>query len=353
MLKRFTWSPQAPQRRGESMPLPSRKIRTRWLTALLAVTTLTMAVAPPADATSAQLQSGGTLAYLKQISGNHTIAGQHNKEPNSNPSQYTAQVHDITGKYPGLWGGDFLFAASDVAARQSMVNQAKLEWSHGAVVTLTWHMCPPTQGSSCDWAGGVESHLLDPQWTQLMTNGSDLNNKYKARLDEAVPYLEQLQNAGVQVLFRPLHELNEGWSWWGGRPGLTGSAGLYRITHDYLVGKGLTDIVWDWAVKDADVGSFSSYYPGDNYVDVAGIDMWNANFPSGSEYQALQNAAHGKPIALAEVGKIPTPAELAAQPRWTYFMVWADYLKSANSTADIQNTYYSDRVLTLDEMQRG
>jgi mannan endo-1,4-beta-mannosidase len=326
----------------------SRKLPIRTLTALTAIASLALAV-PTADA---RTQAGGTLAYLEQISGNHTIAGQHNKEPNSNPGQYTAKVHDITNEYPGLWGGDFLFAAADVANRQAMVNQAKTEWTNGAVVTITWHMCPPTVGNSCDW-NGVISKLGNPQWTELMTNGSNLNNRYKARLDEAVPYLRQLQDAGVQVMFRPLHEMNEGWAWWGGRPGLGGSAGLYRLTHDYLVGKGLTSLVWNWNVKDVNVGSVGDYYPGDSYVDVASIDMWNKNFPSASDYQSMRNVSHGKPIALGEVGKIPTPEQLDSQPLWTYFMVWSEYLTGNNSDAEIQRTYYAGRVLTLDEMQRG
>ena len=52
-----------------------------------------------------------------------------------------------------------------------------------------------------------------------------------------MPYLQQLKDAGVPVLFRPLHEMNEGWAWWGGRPGADGSAKLYQITHDYLVAR--------------------------------------------------------------------------------------------------------------------
>lgn len=191
-------------------------------------------------------RAGGTLNYLKQISGQYTIAGQHNKEPANQPSFYTGKAHDITGQYPGLWGGDFFFGGSDVANRQAVIDQAKLEWSHGAVVTMTWHMCPPTQGSSCDWSSGVMSKLSDAQWSELMTNGSNLNNRYKARLDEIVPYLQQLQNAGVQLLFRPLHELNDSWAWWGGRPGLGGSAYLpdhprlpgEQGTHEHRVGLG-------------------------------------------------------------------------------------------------------------------
>ena len=110
---------------------------------------------------------------------------------------------------------------------------------------------PPDVGT-CEFNGGVNgSRLSDAEWTQqIITNGTSLNNAYKAKLDTAVPYLQQLKDAGVPVLFRPLHEMNEGWAWWGGRSGANGSARLYQITHDYLLSKGLTNLIWVWNVKD-------------------------------------------------------------------------------------------------------
>jgi mannan endo-1,4-beta-mannosidase len=70
-------------------------------------------------------------------------------------------------------------------------------------------------------------------------------------------------------------------------------------------------------------------------------------------YDAMLAVAHGKPMALAEVGQIPTPQQLAAQPRWTYFMCWSEYLTDPayNSNDSIKTTYYDARVLnqgTLD-----
>ena len=59
----------------------------------------------------------------------------------------------------------------------------------------------------------------------------------------------------------------------------------------------------------------------------------------------MQSVAAGKPIALAEVGTLPSPAQLAAQPKWAYFMVWAEYLTNANSDDAIKATYYDSRVL--------
>ncbi len=78
------------------------------------------------------------LTYIKDISGTRTISGQHNREPNSDPSKWSRVVKDITGLNAGLWGGDFLFLPDDVQNRQSMIDEAIQQWNAGSVVALTW-----------------------------------------------------------------------------------------------------------------------------------------------------------------------------------------------------------------------
>jgi len=313
-----------------------------------------VAVIPTAEAAA---PGSPLLAYLNRISGQNTISGQHNREPNSDPTRYTRVAQQITGQTPGLWGGDFLFAAADVNARQTMINEAINQWRSGSVVALTWHMCPPTIGRTCGWdEAGILGSLSDAQWSQLITNGTALNNAWKARLDEVVPFLQQLKNAGVEPLWRPIHEMNEGWSWWGGRPGANGSRRLYEITYDYLVNtKGLNNMVWVWNVKDVNMGSAGQYYPAAHTVDVASLDVWVKMEPSASDYQTLLNLAGGKPIALAEVGRVPSPAILTSQPRWAWFMVWAEWLTDPayNTNAGVQQTYFHPRVLNRGEINIG
>jgi mannan endo-1,4-beta-mannosidase len=288
------------------------------------------------------------LAYLNSIAGNHVIVGQHNAEPNTEPAQYTDEVHAITGEYPGMWGGDFLYEADSIAARQTMINEAETQWANGSLVTLMWHECPPTMSEPCDWTQ-VESQagaLSSTQWQQLITNGSALNTAWKNELNIIVPYLQQLKNAGIPVLWRPLHEINDGWSWWGGT---ADSAALWQITYDYLVDtEGLTNLIWVWSVKDSgSTSNLGTYYPGNQYVNVIALDPWDSSFPTTAWYQAIQSmaAADGKPTALAEVGTLPTPSQLTTQPKWTYFNDWASYLTSNNTNAQIQATYFDAQVL--------
>jgi len=317
--------------------------------ALLLVASL---LVPPSARAFPASTRAALIDYLTGISGQYTLSGQHNREPNSDPTKYTRVAQSITGQTPGLWGGDFLFQADDVAHRQSMVDEAIRQWRGGSVVALTWHLCPPTTGSTCDWDNTIKSHLNDQQWGQLVTDGTALNTAFKNRLNEAVPYLRQLQNAGVPVLWRPIHEMNEGWSWWGGRPGADGSRKLYQIVHDHLTKtQSLTNLVWVWNVKDVNMGSISQYWPGASYVDVASLDVWAKLEPSASDYQAMLSIAGGKPIALAEVGRVPSPALMNAQPRWAWWMVWAEWLTDPayNTNAAVQQSYFAPRVLNRGE----
>ena len=67
----------------------------------------------------AQKKPFKVLEYLKSISGKKTVAGQHNREPNADPNKWTREIALSTGRTPGLWSGDFLFQADNIAHRQT------------------------------------------------------------------------------------------------------------------------------------------------------------------------------------------------------------------------------------------
>lgn len=318
---------------------------------LLFLLALLLPVASGLPAVQAQTAPASkVLKYLYNIKGSRTVSGQHNREPNAQPALWTNKIRDITGKFPGLWGGDFLFQQDNINNRWTMINEAKNQWRKGALVTLTWHACPPTGPEACDWdSNGVLKQLMSSEWNSIVTNGAPLNNVWKNRLDSIVPYLQDLQNNGVEVLFRPIHELTEGWSWWGGRSGANGSLKLFQITHDYLLSKGLTNLIWVWNVKDNDMGNIANFYPGDAYVDVLSIDPYVNGF-SPTNYNTMVNLARGKPIAIGECDKLPSPGVLDSQPLWTYFMAWAELVTASNSNDQIKSTYYAGRTLNRERV---
>ena len=303
----------------------------------------------PAHATT----TSRVLNYLYSISGTRTIAGQHNREPNSNPVSWTNWIYSVTWRYPKLWGADYLYLQDDINNRWTMITEAKNQWNHGAFVTLMWHVCPPTIPEPCDWEDGIMSDLSDAQWDELVTYSTtttSLNYKWRERIDEIVPYLQDLKNNGVEVLWRPLHEMNDDWCWWCGRPGPNGSRKLYEITYDYMKNtKGLTNLIWVWSIKDitTTLTPTLEYYPDDNYVDVVALDPWNDwSFPA-ENYSMTLAIAKGKPIAIGETGRLPSPTVLAAQPRWTWFLGWAELVSASNTITEIRTVYNDPRVVTL------
>ena len=110
-------------------------------------------------------QSSQVLNYLYSISGKKILAGQHNKEPNSEPVKWTTFIHQTTGKYPALWSGDFLFQQDNMDTRWTMIYEAKTQWENGAVINLMWHACPPDEGEPCAWDPG----LLNAQLALALT----------------------------------------------------------------------------------------------------------------------------------------------------------------------------------------
>ena len=308
------------------------------------------------------------ISYLQSLPSNHIISGQHNREPSAtypagswnwdnapDPKYYrpwTDKVNAITGLYPGLWGGDFLYSSPFTGDdwRGAMVQQAISQWQAGSLVNLTWHMTPPNASDrSTTWdSSGDQSVKIndtgfwreDSSWQDLLDyganggQGSDLYRSFLNRLEEAVPHFQTLTDAGVVVLFRPFHEINTGWSWWGAGGDANASQRyyrqqLYRYTYNFFANThGFDNIVWVWNVQDdGDPAVLDQLYPGADVVDVISHDVWDANQPEDDWYQALTTLAGGKPLALGEVGRLPDPnGALISQPGWKYFMCWAEYI---------------------------
>lgn len=295
-------------------------------------------------------QNSRVLDFLYEISGEKIIAGQHNKEPNSDPDRWTEYIKETTGSYPALWSGDFLFQQENIDNRWKMVQEAKEQWENGAIINLMWHACPPDEGEPCEWDPGLlNAQLTDAQWKELLTPGSELHKNWISRMDDIAVYLQFLEDEGVEVLFRPFHEMNQGLFWWAGRTGPEGTAALYRLTHDYMTKtKGLTNLVWVWDMQDLS-RDFEDYNPGDDYWDVFAFDIYDNGYDI-SWYNYILPIVGDKPMAIGECSKLPDASVLEKQKRWVFFMPWAELVKESNTEAEIIETYKNERVITRDEM---
>jgi mannan endo-1,4-beta-mannosidase len=213
-----------------------------------------------------------------------------------------------------------------------------------------WHACPPDEEEPCGWDPGLlRAQLNDEQWEELITDGSPLNKIWKERMDDIAVYLQYLEDNGVEVLFRPFHEMNQGLFWWGGRPGPNGTTKLYQLTHDYFTTtKGLSNLIWVWDMQDMS-RDFEAYNPGSEYWDLFGFDIYDQGYDI-SWYEYILPIVGDKPMAIGECSKLPTPEILENQPRWVFFMPWAELVKESNTVEQIKEIYNHPAVISRDEM---
>jgi mannan endo-1,4-beta-mannosidase len=303
------------------------------------------------------------LKLLYDISGQYTLTGQHNY-PNvrDRNSQFARRY---IGKTPAIFSTDWGFAkdgdTDSYLARPDIVEEVKRQHQRGSLITICWHAVPPTANEpitfrppsdniSSDSLVSVQGQLLDQQFQDVLTPGTKLYTQWCAQVDTIAVYLKQLRDAHVPILWRPYHEMNGSWFWWGGRHGKYGTAALYRQLFDRLVNRHkLNNLIWMWSV-DRPVKSemrFDDFFPGKNYVDVLTLDVYGSDFQK-SYYDSLVVLSQGKPIALAEVGNPPALEVLEAQPKWTFYVTWAGMVRNTlkRQYAELMST---QRVLNLED----
>lgn len=95
--------------------------------------------------------------------------------------------------------------------------------------------------------------------------------------------------------------------------------------------------------------AYADFYPGAGYVDILGTDIYHFDYEQ-KDYDELVRLANGKPIALTEVGELPKPEILAAQPKWAWFLVWSSWLWTDNTKQRVREVYDRPQTVTLDEV---
>jgi len=267
------------------------------------------------------------LRFLYDISGRQTIIGQHSA-PLVSMTQL-GLVYKRMGHYPAIYGQDFGFSEpgtwDGINYRQRLVDEAIRRHEEGFIIVLMWHAVRPVDDEPVTFEKSVQGKLTDAEWRDLVTPGTALNERWKSQVDVVAWHLRQLRDAHVPVLWRPYHEMNGDWFWWGKRPGDDGYRKLYRMLYDRLVNfHHLNNLIWIFGGNEINghAQPYDGFYPGADVVDVLATDVYRGAFKP--DYDALTSLAAGKPIALAEVGRPPSLDVLRSEPRWTWFMVWGD-----------------------------
>ena len=278
------------------------------------------------------------LNYLYSISGKSILSGEHGGD------RLLDSTKAITGKYPAIWGSDFIWSGKN-GGGQRVVNEAIEKYKKGYIIALMWHQGRPMDNPPYGFRESVQAKMTDDEWEQLITPNTDLNKRWLAQVDTIAYYVKQLQDAHVPVLWRPYHEMNGVWFWWGNRPGRNGVQKLWKMMYDRFVNyHHINNLLWVWGangprdIPEDEAYAYKGFYPGGKYVDILGADVYHSDYEQ-KDYNDLLKVAKGKIVALTEVGELPKPEILKAQPMWTWFMIWSDFLYRGNTRGQVNAIY--------------
>lgn len=300
-----------------------------------------------AGAVSGQLSNPNATAKTKSLYsflcdtyGNHILSGQQESTWMGSSEYEMNIIKNASGKLPVIRGLDYM--NDDFSG----CNKRAKEWySKGGIVTICWHCGSDFSGSHS------ESLATDLDWDKALTPGTSEYDSLIAGMDKGAKALKELQEDGIPVIWRPFHEFDGQWFWWG-KGGAENFKKLWQIMYDrYTNYWKLDNLIWSLGYSGS---TKDGWYPGDEYVDIIGSDTYVDH--TNSLVNMYRNTAKiaDKPVCLHENGSIPDPDKLAADgAKWLWFMTWhTSFIDSSpiNTAEYLKKVYNSDYVLTLDEL---
>lgn len=262
------------------------------------------------------LATSGRIAYGHQ---DDIVYGHNWKvEDWENDPLERSDVKDVAGKYPVVLGFDLggieLGDSCNLdGVPFGLIRKASLKHiERGGIVTFSWHPRNIVTGSD-SWDISI------PGVVTACLEGGQRQEEFALWLQRAADFIESL-GSDAAVIFRPWHENLGNWFWWG--KDLCSAQeyiALFRQTRSYFDGRGLDNIVWCYSPNgNAGADGYISRYPGDDYVDMLGIDTYEALYGGISIDQGAENyrtevkanlnylsalaKEHGKLMCFAETG---------------------------------------------------
>lgn len=227
--------------------------------------------------------------------------------------------HRLSGRWPAVLGVDYAdfsarggrklttqrFISAIAMNRFDLVRHDDLhtcapnrvalqQWRAGGLVTISAHCYNPANPRG----GGLRDQGVE--LAGLLQKGTATHRRWMRQLDEIAAALAELRDAGVVVLWRPLHEMNGAWFWWGKKsPRIF--IRVWRHMFDYFSkSRGLDNLLWVFSPNYGD--NPGDYYPGDRYVDITGLDAYGDQVDRRHFPGYEQVARRTKPFGFTEFG---------------------------------------------------
>jgi mannan endo-1,4-beta-mannosidase len=300
------------------------------------------------------------LASLPQKKDKKLLSGQFVSGHPTVTLATVEKIHEVSGKWVALLGFDYYppksvkrsLSEEQKPPRWQVVNPlAKEHWKAGGLVTISQHMTNPWTGATPWSKAGNLAELLDAT--------TPAGAFYQRQLAMIADGLDDLQQAGIVVLYRPFHEVNGAWFWWGNKDP-EAFRQLWRGLFQYLtVQRKLHNLIWIY-----NSGSMA-HYPGDDYVDIVSFDLYNDD-PAKARPIYEEQIKTGKPFALAEYGpgrstKVRAPLNYdygpfaqrvqAALPGTVYFLSWAGPW-GLDANMNVRQLLSDPLIVNRDDLQR-
>ena len=247
--------------------------------------------------TNVNAKTKAVLKYLQSLEARtekRLLSGQFVNFGNGANLTLMERVHEKTGHWPALLGVDYA-DFSKGSLTHKVPNQACIDyWKQGGLVTVSAHLYNPANPKG----GGLRDKGVD--LNTLLDTNSETHTRWMGELDLIAEGLQQLRDAGVVVLWRPFHEMNGGWFWWGAKEP-DSFIKVWRHMFDYFTQtKGLDNLLWVYSPNHGD--KTAAYYPGGGYVDLVGLDAYTDFIDTNHIRGYAEVARLPKPFGFTEYG---------------------------------------------------
>lgn len=269
-----------------------------------------------------------------------------------------SDIKKNTGYDPAVLGSDFMFITDKnntnqadnwfYLQEQKIISDVKAAYAKGIINTFCWHLREPNKEASF-YAADMTTEEKATAFKSILPGGAN-NEWYKKKLDKIASVVLSLKGANgelIPIIFRPFHEFDGSWFWWGANfctPEEYKQA--YQFTVDYLKNtKGVHNILYAFSPDNSYTteANYLSRYPGDKYVDVLGMDNYGDFDNQGT---AGSGRANTKLKVISDLAK--TRIKIAALTE-TGFRVtssntpianwFSTYLYDALTTNEVQVSY--------------